>query len=427
MKKMLSLVLVMLLALSMMTFAIAEDEKVTVTVWCAYAGEDPYGHYVYDYAEAFMAANPDVNVEVTAVSSNDVYTKLVAMAATPDDIPTLFYTSADQAPSLVDIGLCADVSTLLSEETLNAFADGVVENCMMQGIMAFYPIDLQPQAILYRIDRFEEANLEIPTTWEEFLEASKLLTKDNDGDGENDEWGFSMVGSNNSSGQSRFMTYLWSKGLDIVWEEDGEWKTDMDSEEFLAAFSEWTDMNNVYGVVPTGITEITYPTAANYFAMGYTSMMMSGGNAMGVTYAAAPELKGKIGTFCVPGDFPGSMMNTEGYAVSSFATPEEQAAAVRFAEFYASNDPDLRFWQESGKLPATTEGQANEYLQGADYAGFLQTIANGCRPVSDFPGTGALKQILGDGYSAVFAGEMTNEEACESMYAEMQELLEDYN
>lgn len=427
MKKTLALVLALVLCLSMLSIAVAEDKKVKVSVWCAYAGEDPYGKYSYQYAEAFMAANPNITVEVTTVSSNDIYTKLAAMATNPQDIPTLFYTSVDQAPSLVDIGLVEDVSKYLSAEELAGFGTGVVDACYMQDIMAFYPIDLQPLAVLYRIDRFADAGLTPPTTWEEFLATSIALTKDNDGNGVNDEWGFSMVGSNNSSGQSRFMSYLWSNGLQIVYKEDGEWKTDMDSEEFLKAFAFWTDMNNVHNVVPVGITEITYPTAANYFAMGHTSMMVSGGNAMGVTYSAAPELKGKVGTFPMPGEFPGSMMNTEGYALSSNATEEEKAAAIAYAKFYASNDADMRFWQESGKLPATAEGLASEYLQGFDYAGFLQTIANGCRPVSDFPGTGALKALLGDAYSAVFSGEKTNEQAVETLISEMEELLEDFN
>ncbi len=427
MKKFLALVLGLMMAFSAMGVASAEADPVTVSVWCAYAGEDPYGKYVYEYADKFMAANPGIKVEVTAVSSNDIYAKLAAMATSPDDIPTLFYTSADQAPSLVDIGLVEDMTKYLTADDLAAFGNGVVEGCQVGGIMAYYPIDLQPLAVLYRIDRLEEAGLSLPTTWDEFLEVSKALTKDTDGDGKADQWGFSMVGSNNSSGQSRFMSYLWSNGLKVVFKDGDEWKTDIDTPEFLKAFTFWTDMNNVSHVVPEGITEITYPTAANYFAMGYTSLMVSGGNAMGVTYDAAPDLKGKIGTFPMPGIEPGSMMNTEGYALSANATEEEKKAAVEFCKFYATNDAEMRFWQESGKLPATATGLASEYLQGEDYAGFLQTIANGCRPVNDFPGMGALKGLLGDAYSAVFAGEKTNEQAVSDLAANMAELLEDYN
>ncbi len=427
MKKFLALVLGLMMVFSMLSVASAEANPVTISVWCAYAGEDPYGKYSYEYAEKFMAANPGIKVAVTAVSSNDIYAKLAAMATTPDDLPTLFYTSADQAPSLVDIGLVEDMSKYLTADELATFGNGVVEGCQVGGIMAYYPIDLQPLAVLYRIDRFEEAGLTLPKTWDEFLAASQALNKDTNGDGTTDQWGFSMVGSNNSSGQSRFMSYLWSNGLKVVYQDGDEYKTDIGTPEFLKAFTFWTDMNNVHKVVPEGITEVTYPIAANYFAMGFTSIMVSGGNAMGVTYAAAPDLKGKIGTFPMPGIEPGSMMNTEGYALSKNATEEQKKAAVEYAKFYATNDAEMRFWQESGKLPSSAAGLASEYLQGQDYAGFLQTIANGCRPVNGFPGMGALKQLLGDAYSAVFAGEKTNEQAVADLAAGMTELLEDYN
>ena len=79
-----------------------------------------------------------------------------------------------------------------------------------------------------------------------------------------------------------------------LWNEDEEeWVADF-GDTFLDKFSFWTDLNNEYGVVPTGITEVDYATAANYFAMGYTSMMLSGSNAIGVAYANNPELKGNI-------------------------------------------------------------------------------------------------------------------------------------
>lgn len=409
--------------------AAGTEDEITITVFCAYASEDPHGQYIYEYADAFMDANPNIKVEISATSSNDIYTKLAAMATTPDDLPVLFYTSADQAPSLYDLGMMEDLNNYLNEETLHTFAPGVIEASTLDNTLAFYPIDLQPLAVLYRIDRFQDVGLEVPTNWEEFLEASQELTLDSDGDGEIDQWGFSMVGSNNSSGQSRFMSYLWSLGFDLVSydESTGEWVTDIESEEFLEAFTYWTDMNNVHGVVSTGITEVDYATAANYFAMEYTSMMMSGGNALGVSYANNPELEGKIGTFAIPGEYPGSMMNAEGYSVCAHASETEKEAAVEFLKFFTEYDSELNFWKTSGKLPATVSGLEAEYIQGDDYAGFVSTIEAGCKPIVNFPGMNGLKGIIGDAYSSVFSNESTNEEAVENLISELHVLLEDYN
>lgn len=404
------------------------EGNVSVTVLCGYAGEDPHGQYVYQYAEDYMKEHPNVTIEIQAISTNDIYTKLSAMATTPDDLPEVFFTSADAVATLHDLGLTQDLSGLISDELAAEFANGVIDSCKLGDEITYFPVALQPQAVIYRQDRFEEEGLEIPATWDEFVECAKTLTKDTDNDGKADQWGFGMVGSNNSSGQSRFMSYLWANGVDCVKEEDGEWVSDLtaDNEMLTSAFTRWTNMNEE-GIVPIGITEVDYPTAANYFAMGYTSMFMTGSNALGVAYSNNPELRGKLGSFKLPGDYPGTMLGTEGYAVSAYADDDQKAAAIDFLRYFVEHDSEMQFWQSSGKIPATIEGQKAEYITGDDYAGYLQQIADGCRPTVAFAGVSGLKSALGDAYASVFSQEKTNEAALASLEAAVAELMEDYN
>lgn len=56
--------------------AAASSGQVTVTVMDGYAPEDPHGQYIYQYAEEFMKENPDIKVEIQAIASGDIYTKL---------------------------------------------------------------------------------------------------------------------------------------------------------------------------------------------------------------------------------------------------------------------------------------------------------------------------------------------------------------
>jgi len=404
-----------------------EVETVLLTIFDGYAGEDPHGKFIYQYADEYMALHPNVVIDVQAVSTNDIYTKLSAMAATPKDVPTIFFTSADAVATLHDLGLTADINGLVPEDLRAKFANGVVDSCMLGDEMSYFPVAVQPLSVIYRADRFKEAGLEIPKTWEEFTAAAKALTKDTNNDGQMDEWGFDMVGSNNSSGQSRFMAYLWSNGIECVKEENGKWITDItEDQKFMNAFSRWTNMN-AEGIVPTGITEVDYPTAANYFAMGYTSMFLTGPNALGVAYANNPDLKGNLGSFKMPGDYPGTMLGTEGYSVSAYATDAEKAAAIDYLRFFVEHDKDMQFWQSSGKIPATAEGQKADYISGEDYAGFLQQIADGCRPTVKFAGVSGLKSALGNAYASVFSNEKKDEEAVKTLVSDVNELLEDYN
>ncbi len=405
----------------------SDDGQISIIMMDSYAAEDPHGQYVYEYAEKFMEEHPNVTIEIQAVASNDIYTRLAAMATSPDELPTMFFTSADQIPTLYDLGLTEDLNNYMTDEDKALWTDGVIESGIINGDLTYIPVSLQPTDIIYRIDRFEEAGLEIPTTWDEFIECAKALTKDTDGDGVVDQWGFGMVGSNDSSGQSRFMSYLWSNGYECAYEEDGEWKTDIAATpEFIDVFSKWTSMN-ADGLVPIGITEVNYSTAANYFAMGYTSMFLTGPNALGVAYSSNPDLRGKLGSFKIPGEYSGTMLGAEGYAISSYASDAEKQVAYEFIKFFATADTEYKFWQSSGKIPAVKAGQSVEFITGEDYEGFLQQIADGCRPTLTFPGIAGLKGALGDAYSAVFSGEMTNEQAVDSLVADLAELMEDYN
>lgn len=422
----------MLLAASSMVFASGSSESdsdghVTITMMDSCATEDPHGKYVYEYAEKYMAEHPNVTIEIQGVSSNEIMTRLSAMATSPDDLPTIFFTSADQVPTLYDLGLTADLNDLITDEDRAMFVDGALDVALINGEQVYIPIYLQPTGIIYRMDRFEEEGLSVPSNWDEFVECARALTRDTDGDGVVDEWGFDMVGSNDSSGQTRFMNYLWSCGFDVVYEENGEWKTDITADpEFLEVFSRWTDMNEE-GLVPIGITEVNYSTAANYFAMGYADMIVTGPNALGVAYASNPDLQGKLGSFMLVGDAPGSMLGASGYAITSYASDEEKAAAYDFLKYFITNDSDYMFWRLSGKMPVTKEGQNVDFIQGEDYAGFRDQVNSECRPTITFAGINAVKSALGDAYSAVFSGEMTNEEAVNQLVKDIAEVLEDYS
>ena len=133
----------------------ASGEQVTLTVMDGYAPEDPHGQYIYQYAEEFMKENPDIKVEIQAIASGDIYTKLAAMATSPDDLPTMFFTSADQVPTLYDLGLTEDLNNWMDKEAIDGLANGVMDACTIDGQMTYYPVAVQPQAVIYRMDRFE--------------------------------------------------------------------------------------------------------------------------------------------------------------------------------------------------------------------------------------------------------------------------------
>lgn len=134
----------------------SDDGQISIIMMDSYAAEDPHGQYVYEYAEKFMEEHPNVTIEIQAVASNDIYTRLAAMATSPDELPTMFFTSADQIPTLYDLGLTEDLNNYMTDEDKALWTDGVIESGTINGDLTYIPVSLQPTDIIYRIDRFEQ-------------------------------------------------------------------------------------------------------------------------------------------------------------------------------------------------------------------------------------------------------------------------------
>ena len=397
--------------------SVEELEPVTVTVMSAFAPENPHGPVELAYAKAYADANSHITMDVQAIASGDIYTKIVTLASS-NDMPTLFYGNGTIIATYDDMDIMQDITPYLSPGFVDGFVSGVMEQGTVSGKLALFACSLQPLAMLYRIDRFEEKGLSIPTTWDEFLECAIALT-----DPDEEQWGFSMVGIN-PGGVGRFKSYLWSNGLELIYHDGNAWVTDVGTPEFMKAFSFWTDLNNVYHVVPDGITDVAYVTAANYFAMEYTSMILSGGNALGLVYDQNPALKGKVGTFVIPGGHPGTTLTAEGYILSKDISDAEAKAAVGYLEWFVTNDKTMEFWRLSGKLPSTTVGLEADYLKEPDFAGFFDALKS-LRSIDRFVAMPAFDSRLGDAYSQVFSNEMTNEQAVAALIIQVNEILEE--
>ena len=379
MKKVLSVLTVALLSAAVL-FAGGSSEsgdgQIHITMMDSYAAEDPHGQYVYEYAEKFMEANPNVTIEIQAVASNDIYTRLAAMATSPDELPTMFFTSADQIPTLYDLGLTEDLNNYMTDEDKALWTDGIIESGIIDGNLTYVPVSLQPTDIIYRIDRFEEAGLEIPTTWDEFVECARALTKDTDGDGQIDQWGFGMVGSNDSSGQSRFMSYLWSNGYECAYLEDGEWKTEVGSPESIQAFQFFSDLKNKYGVVPPGAIENSFNENVNLMAMEQIGMLIAGSNSVGKIFNANPDLRGKIGSVQMPSGVttftPVSML---GWSLNPESKNKE--LAMEFVKFMSNKENSIRWVEVTGRLPAMKDAIADsDYLADPLFDGFIAGVEN---------------------------------------------------
>lgn len=351
--------------------------------------------------EAYMELHPNVKINQIGLPVNDMAQKITAQAAS-NDLPDGFFMPTEFIGPAHDMGIILDPTPYLSEEWLASVIPGCIEDATMEGQLMFVPWFCIPYGVVYRSDWLEEAGLDSLETWDDFKDAAEAFTKDTDGDGRIDQWGFSMVSTRNGSGEQRFINWPRSFGVDEAVKVDGKWVIGIDSPEFAEALKSFTDLALVSGAVPPGLTETGYPEAADYFAQEKTGLMVTGSNALGSILSSNPDLAGKLGSVTIPKAVRHvAPLQSSGIAITTAC--EHPEVFADFLMFITQGNIALNFAQNSGRLPVLSDLMEDEAFSDPMYDGFLDA-SNYVYPPQLFAGNGELLDICGEAYTTVLSG-----------------------
>ncbi|WP_066191012.1 MULTISPECIES: ABC transporter substrate-binding protein [Gracilibacillus] len=399
------------------------DGKTVLEFMSVSQTEQPDGENELTLAEEYMEENPDIEIRFTSVPMNDLFAKLTTLA-TSNDLPDAFSMTPEFLHTADDMGMLANLSELYDDEYLDGFIPNIREEVSIDGDMKMQPWVANPVSLIYRGDWFEEEGIEAPKTWDEFIEAAETFTKDTNDDGEIDQWGFGMIGTNNGSGASRFVTVLRSFGAkEVRQDENGEWITDLNTPESQEAFQLYGDLVNEYGVVPPGPTETGFPEAASMMANNQTAMLISGPNALGGIYSENPDLEGKLYSVPLPKSESGENVSTNGlfgYAISEQSEHKEEIAD--YLKFIVSKEKALWWNGESGRLPTRTELEDHEQLQTKEMAGFAEAIQYAF-PIPRISSYNQFYDIVGSTYQNIIANGEDVETATENAETRANEII----
>lgn len=399
-----------------------KDGTVTLQIMSVSQTEQPDGELEKKIADEYMKQNPNVKIEFIGVPMNDLYKKLTTLA-TSGDLPDAFTLTPEFMRTAHDMGMAANLTEILGEEFLSNFYENILDEASVDGQLQLIPWNATPQALIYRGDWFEEAGLEAPRTWDEFIDAAQKLTKDNDSDGQLDQWGFGMVGTRNGSGASRFFPVLRSFGATEIKQDDsGKWVSDLGSEEAKKAFQLYGDLNNKYGVVPPGVTEAGFPEVASLFATNKVAMMITGPNALGAIYAENPDLKGKVYSTPIPKDKEHvSNFGLIGYGIAE--TSEHKEEVAEYLKFLVNKENSLKWNEDTGRLPTRKDVGESQQLTTPEMAGYSDAITYAFHlpAISSY---NQFQDIVAEGYQAMLTESSTADEVAKKAQDRADELIE---
>jgi multiple sugar transport system substrate-binding protein len=141
-----------------------------------------------------------VEVEVEALPPEQYWPRMSALAAA-GQLPDVFYMSSGFIDTWQGDGLLANLQQFVEETDLDEYYAGVLSTARFPdketGDVYAWPINWVGAVLFYNIDAFEAAGVPLPDddwTWQEFLDATKAMTVDQNGDGRIDQHGFWLYG-----------------------------------------------------------------------------------------------------------------------------------------------------------------------------------------------------------------------------------------
>ncbi len=391
----------------------AAAEPVTIT-WWHITTKDPGLTDWQTMADDYMAAHPNVTIEITVLENEAFKTKLTTVMQSGDP-PDIFQSwGGGTFNQQVEAGLLKDITADLDADPAwkDSFAPGALGVYSYQGKNYGVPWDMGMVGFWYNKDLFEQAGIDAPpATWSEFLEDVQAL-KDAGitpiSIGEGDKWPgmhFWNYLATRICGQEKFEAAMARTGsfTDPCFVEAG-----VKLQELLA-LEPFQD----------GFLGATHDEMQATFGNGKAAMELSGQWAPSTQAANAADQVGvaNLGLFGFPAVEGGAGAGTDvvgggnGFAIGKNAEPE----AIDFVKYLTSVENQTIIAANGSGIPVVKGSEQGltdpNMLQVAETFGaaeYFQLYYDQFLP----PATGS---VLNDSVQGLFAGTMTPEQVAQAV------------
>src|SRR5690606_39113733 len=157
-------------------------EKITLTIWNNWSGQDAKAVAMRKILEDFQSENPNITLEIEALATDGLKTRL-RTAAAADEMPDLFVMwPGAMTKELVQGDLLQLINEFLDQnaEWKNNFIENALVDVTVEDNIYSVPMNLAPSSLLYyNEDLFKQYNVKVPTTWDELLQAVDTFNANN--------------------------------------------------------------------------------------------------------------------------------------------------------------------------------------------------------------------------------------------------------
>lgn len=320
--------------------ASAADKK-EVVIW-DYFETDAQKQMMQSLIDDFNASQDEYEASHVYVPFAD-YEKQLTLGIASGELPDLVILDGCGMASFIQLGLFGDISD--ADINWDEYMEGPMESTMLDGKHYGIPFATNCTALFYNKDLFDAAGIDYPdenTTWDEFHEMAKALTKDGVS-------GFGNAATNTDEGTFQCLQWLYTAGGSYTDIEDG-----VDAYKLMQEMIEdgsWTKE----------CVNWTQSDVNNNFMAGNLAMQQNGPWQIPGIEANAPDLN--YGVTVLPKKDADSEQATSilGGENMGVVNKDDTSGAEAFLKYYDQTDVMVDAMKQYGSYPPKTEAAKDSY------------------------------------------------------------------
>ena len=320
--------------------ASAADKK-EVVIW-DYFETDAQKQMMQSLIDEFNASQDEYEASHVYVPFAD-YEKQLTLGIASGELPDLVILDGCGMASFIQLGLFGDIPD--ADINWDEYMEGPMESTMLDGKHYGIPFATNCTALFYNKDLFDAAGIDYPdenTTWDEFHEMAKALTKDGVS-------GFGNAATNTDEGTFQCLQWLYTAGGSYTDIEDG-----VDAYKLMQEMIEdgsWTKE----------CVNWTQSDVNNNFMAGNLAMQQNGPWQIPGIEANAPDLN--YGVTVLPKKDADSEQATSilGGENMGVVNKDDTSGAEAFLKYYDQTDVMVDAMKQYGSYPPKTEAAKDSY------------------------------------------------------------------
>lgn len=425
MKKILSLLLAVVMIIGVTTFVnpvsakAEEHEPVTIT-YMRQEARDPGAEQAI--IEKFEQEYPWITVEIINTPAGDTYKKflLADQAGEPIDVAWTFWTAGAAGN-----GLCADLSSFVTEEYLSQFSEAMLGIGMFEGKLYAIPWRAGGDIYLANVDVLEATGLDYKDiqqngwTWDDFRSYAEQAREAGD-----NIYGVGFSGSTADTGTDwQFWPWLITAGGSVV--KDNGQKAAFNSPEGVKALTFLCDLIKddlvPPGVASTGTSVLQELQGADQLGMwqdGPWKLTTVRNSYPDKNFVALPlpSLDGRIGNI------------SGGTALCMSAHSKHPEEAWLFLSYLTNPENMLEWCKYLNELSPIIANWDDPFYQTDDWQVCVKALRDSDEifPTNSYYDNETLNQIMRDYLNAAYVGDLTPEEALAGAEEEWNAILDEY-